>query len=588
MILPGRNIALSLALLASAAAGGEGRKPPYVSGRTLLDGEAVDVVLASAQAPEAKALVVQEKEDVFGCCSGDVPRPSSSMMEEGECAELVPALIGEAPQYSTEQALAVLDDASAAWAGGSGEWTQMSLGRRARAIERFAEEFLPMRERVVETLMWEIGKNRPDAEAEFDRTLAFIGQVLAAVRDADADEYSGRWRLIGSTHAFVRRTAIGIILCLGPYNYPLNETYATLIPALLMGNIVVMKVPTVGGLVHMHAMEAFAKALPAGAIHFVSGTGRATMPPMMETGKIDGLAFIGGARAADDLISRHPSPHRLTVFLQLEGKNMGIFLEDLFGTDGPMPGHLLDHAIGQAVTGALSFNGQRCTALKLMFVPEGKGEEVARKIADQVEQLTVGLPWQTFGPDGAYSQITPLPNRKRIEYMQSLIEDATAKGARIVNANGGDVVGGGGSTLMNPAVLFPITPDMDLYHEEQFGPIVAVAEYGDLDTVLAYARDGWNGQQASIFTAAGGDGDAATLIDRFSSVFGRINLNAQCGRSPDSLPFSGRRSSAMGVMSITDALREFSVPTVIAYKENGIQNNVVRDIQKGSSFMEDM
>ena len=115
-----------------------------------------------------------------------------------------------------------------------------------------------------------------------------------------------------------------------------------------------------------------------------------------------------------------------------------------------------------------------------------------------------------------------------------------------------------------------------------------MAEYGDLDTVLAYARDGWNGQQASIFTATGGDGDAATLIDRFSSVFGRINLNAQCGRSPDSLPFSGRRSSAMGVMSITDALREFSVPTVVAYKENGIQNNVVRDIQKGSSFMEDM
>ena len=63
-------------------------------------------------------------------------------------------------------------------------------------------------------------------------------------------EYSGEWQTVGSTKALVRRAAIGIILALGPYNYPLNETYATIIPALLMGNVVLLKVPTVGGLVH--------------------------------------------------------------------------------------------------------------------------------------------------------------------------------------------------------------------------------------------------------------------------------------------------------------------------------------------------
>lgn len=71
-------------------------------------------------------------------------------------------------------------------------------------------------------------------------------------------------------------------------------------------------------------MEAFAKALPPGAINFVSGGGRATMPTLMQSGAIDGLAFIGGSAAADDLIRQHPYPHRLKIFLQLEAKNMAV------------------------------------------------------------------------------------------------------------------------------------------------------------------------------------------------------------------------------------------------------------------------
>jgi hypothetical protein len=70
-------------------------------------------------------------------------------------------------------------------------------------------------------------------------------------------------------------------------------------------------------------VEAF-KALPEGTVHFISGTGRSTMPPIMATGAIDGLAFIGGSNAADDLIKQHPHPHRLKVFLQLEANNMAV------------------------------------------------------------------------------------------------------------------------------------------------------------------------------------------------------------------------------------------------------------------------
>jgi glyceraldehyde-3-phosphate dehydrogenase (NADP+) len=168
--------------------------------------------------------------------------------------------------------------------------------------------------------------------------------------------------------------------------------------------------------------------------------------------------------------------------------------------------------------------------------------------------------------------------------MKKLVDDAVSKGAQIMNKDGGAIVGGPDSTLMIPAVLFPVTPDMDVYHEEQFGPVVPIVPYDDVQEILNYGREGIYGQQVSIFTA--GEKAAVNLLDSFSSVFGKININAQCGRSPDSLPFSGRRSSAMGVMSITEALKEFSVPTVVSYQDKMSNSAIVGEIEKESKFME--
>jgi glyceraldehyde-3-phosphate dehydrogenase (NADP+) len=168
--------------------------------------------------------------------------------------------------------------------------------------------------------------------------------------------------------------------------------------------------------------------------------------------------------------------------------------------------------------------------------------------------MKVGLPWQQFEND-KLSEVTPLPNAKRIQYMRELIADALQKGASIMNKEGGTLIGGSESTLMVPAVLYPVTPDMKVYHEEQFGPVIPIAPYDDIETVLTFGQEGPYAQQVSLFTAEDAE-MASQVIDRFSAVFGKINLNSQCGRSPDTLPFAGRRSSAMGVMSVSHALRE--------------------------------
>lgn len=370
-------------------------------------------------------------------------------------------------------------------------------------------------------------------------------------------------RSVGGVLARVRRVAIGIMLCLGPFNYPFNETYATLIPALLVGNVVVMKVPSIGGLAHMLTAEAFARHLPPGVLNFVTGSGRVTMTPLMQTGHVDVLAFIGGSKAADALIKAHPHPHRLHVFLQLEGKNAGIVLPDAD----------LAVAVEQITLGTTSFNGQRCTAIKLVMVHASLIDQFLPLFVASIESLSVGLPWTPK------VKITPLPEPTRPQYLKELIADAEEKGARVVNRDGGALNG----SLMTPAVVFPVNSSMRLWHEEQFGPVIPVAVYHDTNELKAFIRDTPFGQQCAVFTR---DEQAlGPILDVLSTAVGRVNINTQCGRSPDTLPFSGRRSSALGTMSVSEAINVFSIETVLAAKDTEENARVLNSVASYSNFM---
>lgn len=158
--------------------------------------------------------------DVHGCCTESL----SEAENKDSSSTLTRPIIGKLPQMSKEQTLAVLNDAEAAWDGGSGAWPQMPFRERLDAIERLIQDLeTNQRGKMVQVLMWEIGKNRKDAESEFDRTMAFSRQVMQVIRgfnindeaevNADYDdEFGGSWKSIGSTMAFVRRAAVGIVL----------------------------------------------------------------------------------------------------------------------------------------------------------------------------------------------------------------------------------------------------------------------------------------------------------------------------------------------------------------------------------------
>lgn len=476
---------------------------------------------------------------------------------------LKPAVTGSYPALTPGEAGKALQAACAAYDNGRGKWPVMSIQERIDGTLNFVHRMKEKRAEIVNSLMWEIGKNLADSRKEFDRTVEYILATINALKDLDRT--SSRFEITGGIIAQIRRAPLGVVLCMGPFNYPLNETFTTLIPALIMGNTVVLKPAKYGVLLLGPLLEAFRDSFPRGVVNTIYGDGRKIITPLMESGKVDVLAFIGSKKVANILKKQHPMPNRLKTVLGLSAKNPAIVLDDAD----------LETAVEECVTGSLSFNGQRCTALKILFVHEKIVNEFNRRFVEKVSDLKAGLPWE----EGV--KITPLPEEGKTGQMQAYVADAVAGGARVLNPSGGEVR----KTLMIPALLYPVNAHMRLYGEEQFGPVVPIVPFKDLSEPIRYIQESCYGQQVSLF---GKDpGCLAALIDPLVNQVCRVNLNCQCQRGPDSFPFTGRKDSAEGTLSVTDALKVFSIRTLVAAKENPVNKQILSGIlkERKSSFL---
>ena len=456
-------------------------------------------------------------------------------------------IIGSTPLLTKYEALDALESAVKAYDLGHGTWPTMSVVQRIEHVERFLTAMRKKREEVVKLLMWEIGKSLKDSEKEFDRTCDYIVDTIKSLKELDRN--SAKLVEEQGFMGQIRRVPLGVALCMGPFNYPLNETFTTLIPALIMGNTVVFKPAKFGVLLVRPLLEAFRDSFPPGVINIIYGRGRDTVGAMMETGKIDVFAFIGTNKGANDLKKLHPKPHRLKAILGLDAKNPAIVLSDAD----------LDNAVAECAMGSLSFNGQRCTALKILFVHKSNVEQFIQKFLAEVKKLKPGMPWDTG------VGLTPLPEPGKTDYLKGLVDNAKQHGASVMNENGGVML----NSFFYPAVLYPVNERMSVYHEEQFGPVIPIVPFENEDEPIRYVLNSNFGQQVSIF---GQDSKRiARLMDAFVNQVGRINLNTQCQRGPDSFPFNGRKDSAEGTLSIADALRVFSIRTLVATK--GTDNN---------------
>jgi glyceraldehyde-3-phosphate dehydrogenase (NADP+) len=474
-----------------------------------------------------------------------------------------PTLLGSIPQLGANEAVEALNSARSAYDNGQGLWPTMKVIDRISCMEKFVKQMKTKREEVVKLLMWEIGKNLPDSEKEFDRTVDYIYDTIEAYKQIDRD--SAKFEKNEGVYAHIRRGPLGVVLCLGPYNYPLNETFTLLIPALIMGNPVIFKPAKLGVLLISPLLEAFQNSFPKGVVNVIYGRGRTLATPIMQSGKIDVLALIGNSKSANALQSQHPKKNRLRLVLGLEAKNPAIVLPDAD----------LDLTVDECIAGTLSFNGQRCTALKVLYVHESIVDEFNKRFSKKVDALKFGNPWD----EGV--KLTPLPEVEKPAYIQELIDDALKGGAKILNAKGGEL----SENFILPAVLYPVNKHMRVFTEEQFGPVVPIVPFNDIEEPLDDMAESNYGQQVSLF---GKDVNTLSpLIDTLVNLVCRVNLNSSCQRGPDVYPFTGRKDSAFSTLSVSDALRSFSIRTFVASKDNDYNNAILKELleKKTSNFI---
>ena len=456
-----------------------------------------------------------------------------------------------------------LNAASSAYNNGQGLWPTMKVIDRISCMEKFVSQMKLKRDEVVKYLMWEIGKNYKDSQKEFDRTVDYIYDTINDYKQLDRN--SAKFHKHSGVYAHIRRGPLGVVLCLGPYNYPLNETFALLIPALIMGNTAIFKPAKLGVLLLTPLMEAFQNSFPNGVVNILFGRGRTLASPLMLTGKIDVLALIGHSNSANSLQNAHPKKNRLRIVLGLEAKNPAIVLSNAN----------LELAVKECIAGTLSFNGQTCTALKILYIHESIFDDFIDKFCKEVDSLLYGNPWDNN------VMLTPLPEPDKPKYIKSLIDDALSKGASILNTKGGTI----SDNYIYPSVVYPVNKKMNLYHEEQFGPIIPVMTFKDTQEPLNDMAESNYGQQVSVF---GNDTDElAPLIDSLVNLVCRVNLNSSCQRGPDVFPFTGRKDSAFSTLSVRDALRSFSIRTFVAAKDNNNNSEIIKTIldQKKSNFI---
>lgn len=460
-----------------------------------------------------------------------------------ENGELTQKRIGSYPITDPADAMEVLYAAVKAYNHGRGEWPTMPVAERIACVERFTQKMIEKRDEVVKLLMWEIGKSLGDSRKEFDRTVQYIYDTIGALKDIDrtASTFQLEEGIIGQ----IRRSPLGVVLCMGPFNYPLNETFTTMIPALIMGNTILFKPPKHGTLLHYPLLEAFASCFPKGVINTVYGRGNVVIPSLMESGKIDVLTLIGSSKVADKLKKSHPKSNRLRAILGLDAKNAAIVLENAD----------IELAVKECMLGSLSFNGQRCTAIKMIWVHKNVVDLFNKRMAEEISKLKLGMMWE----NGV--NITPLPEPNKPAYLTECIEDAKLHGAKVINERGGENY----KSFVIPALVYPVNQAMKLWKEEQFGPVVPVASFEKVEEAVNYVIASDHGQQVAIF---GTDSkQVAMLVDDLVNQVSRVNINAQCQRGPDTFPFTGRKDSAEGTLSVSAALRSFSIRTVVTTKQ---------------------
>jgi len=435
-----------------------------------------------------------------------------------------------------------VDQAIAAAKKAQKEWVKVPMNERAKLMYRVSDLLESQKEAIAKMMLHEIAKDYKSGIAEVERTADFIRFSADTAKSIMGENMaSGSYPgFKDNKMSLVVREPLGVVLAISPFNYPINLSTSKIVPALMMGNSVVLKPATQGCISTLLLVRIFEEAgLPAGLLNIITGKGSEIGDFIVTHPAIDFVNFTGsteiGQRIAK-LTTMKP------LLMELGGKDAAIVLDDAN----------LDLTVDNIVSGAYSYSGQRCTAVKRILVVNEVADALVEKLTKKVESLSAGNPVEKE------VTIVPLINEGSATFVEELIEDAVHKGAVL------KVGGRREKNLVYPTLLDHVTVDMDLAWKEPFGPVLPIIRVPSVDEAIRIANHSEYGLQSAVFTE---NIDRAFYVAKRLEV-GTVQINNKTERGPDHFPFLGVKSSGIGVQGIKYSMEAMSRPKAIVFNIN--------------------
>ena len=422
-------------------------------------------------------------------------------------------------------------------------WAATPVRERAKVLLRYHDLVLERQDELLDLIQAENGKARVWAFEEI-MDQAVTARYYARLAPRALKPTPRLTALPGLVTAKEHHVPKGVVGIIAPWNYPLVLATSDALAALVAGNGIVIKPDTQTPFTALRAYELLEEAgLPEGLVQIVTGPGTQVGTAIIEN--TDYVMFTGSTATGRTVAAQ--SAERLIGFsAELGGKNAMIVTADVD----------LDRAVEGATVGCFANTGQLCISIERIYVDQAIAPAFTERFGARVAGLKLGAE-QSYG-----AEVGALASKAQLDKVTEHVDDAVAKGARVVA--GGTARPELGPFFYEPTVLAEVTPEMDLYREETFGPVVAIYPYTSVDEAVEQVNDTEYGLNASVYC---GDTKKGRRIGE-RLMAGTVNINDGYSSGWGSLdaPMGGMKASGVGRRHGREGLLKYTESQTVAVR----------------------